>query len=61
MKVCNAYVQVTQRLISLHEQGTCRVALTKDKLTEHDIVLRIMRKENYLIALINKNCLDIHV
>lgn len=52
---------VTHRLISLHEQGTYRVALTKDKLTEHDIVLRIMRKENYLIALINKNCLDIHV
>ena len=52
---------VTQRLILLHEHGIYKVTLTKERLTEHDIVLRIMRKENYMIAMINKKCLDIHV
>lgn len=47
---------VVQRLIRLHEHGIHRVAI-KDKLTEHDVVLRIMRKENYMIGLVNKKLL----
>ena len=52
--------QIIERLIKLHDNGIYRVAI-KDKLTEHDIILRIMRKENYLISLINKNILDLRV
>ena len=33
----------------------------KDTLNAHDVVLRIMRKENYLIGLINENVLDLVV
>jgi autophagy-related protein 9 len=48
--------EVLQRLIRLHEHGIHRVAV-QDKLTEHDVVLRIMRKDNYMIGLINKKLL----
>ena len=48
--------EVLQRLILLHEHGIHRVAI-QDKLTEHDVVLRIMRKDNYMIGLINKKLL----
>lgn len=44
---------VIQRLITLHDHKVYRVAV-KDRLTAHDVVLRIMRKENYMIGLINK-------
>ena len=44
---------VVQRLIKLHEHKIYRVAV-KDRLSEHDVVSRVMRKENYMIALINK-------
>lgn len=47
--------EVVQRLIRLHEHKIHRVAV-KDRLTEHDVVCRIMRKENYMVALINKVC-----
>lgn len=45
--------EVVLRLIRLHEHKIHRVAI-KDRLTEHDVVCRIMRKENYMVALINK-------
>jgi autophagy-related protein 9 len=48
--------EVLQRLILLHEHGIHRVAI-QDRLTEHDVVLRIMRKDNYMIGLINKKLL----
>jgi autophagy-related protein 9 len=51
---------IVQRLIKLHDHGVHRVAV-KEKLTEHDVVLRIMRKDNYMIGLINKNILDLRV
>lgn len=54
------WFEVVQRLIDLHEQGVHRVAV-KETLSVHDVVLRIMRKENFLIALINKNHLDLCV
>lgn len=30
-------------------------------MTEHDIISRIMRKENYLIGMLNKGILALHV
>ena len=44
---------VVRRLITLHDSGVFRVTI-QDKLTEHDVVSRIMRKDNYMVALINK-------
>ena len=41
-------------------QSTTRLCLTRD-LNEHDVVSRIMRKENYLIGMLNKGCLALHV
>lgn len=34
-------------------QRTTRLCIVRD-LSEHDVVSRIMRKENYLIAMLNK-------
>jgi autophagy-related protein 9 len=45
--------EILQVLIRLHDSNIHRVAI-KERLTEHDIVSRIMRKENFMIALINK-------
>ena len=52
--------EIVERLIKLHHHHVVRVAI-KEKLDEHEIVLRIMRKENYMIALINKQVLKIKV
>jgi autophagy-related protein 9 len=51
---------VLQRFIRLHDQGIYRVAL-KDRITEYDVVARIMRKDNYLVALINQSLLNLKV
>lgn len=45
--------EVLERFIQLHQENSFRI-VTKTKLTEHDIVSRILRKENYLVAFINK-------
>lgn len=44
---------VLGRFIDLHHSGAFRIAV-QEQLTVQDIVLRIMRRENYLIALINQ-------
>ena len=49
---------VIDRFISVHDRNGLDIKL-KNKLTAHDIVLRIMRKENYLIGLISKSHLDL--
>ena len=54
------WYEVVDRLVLLHQHGTYRIA-KKDNLSVHDVALRIMRKENYLIGLINKNTLDLFV
>lgn len=41
-------------------QNTTRLCIVRD-LTEHDVVSRIMRKENYLIGMLNKGVLALHV
>jgi hypothetical protein len=52
------WYEVVERLIQLHDHGIHRVAI-KEKLSEYDVVLRIMRKDNYMIAFINKNLLNL--
>jgi autophagy-related protein 9 len=51
--------EVVQRFLALQNSGRYRVAIQKRDLTAHDIVSRIMRKENYLIALVNKGILQL--
>ena len=41
-------------------QGHTRLCAQRD-LSEHDVVLRIMRKDNYLIGMLNKGCLALNV
>eukprot|EP01039_Chlorochromonas_danica_P004357 gene4357-4778_t len=53
-----AWHKVLERFIERHEAGYFRISV-KDKITIHDIVFRIMRKENYLIALINQEQLHL--
>jgi hypothetical protein len=49
---------VLERIIDIRESNPS----TSDiRLTEHDVASRIMRKENYLIALFNKDLLDITI
>lgn len=51
---------VMRRLITLHDNGVYRVSI-QEKLTEYDIVARIMRKENYMVALVNKGVLNMRL
>ena len=44
----------------MQAQTHTRLCAQRD-LSEHDVVLRIMRKDNYLIGLLNKGCLALHV
>lgn len=45
---------------ALQAQKTARLCIVRD-LTEHDIVSRIMRKDNYLIGMLNRGVLALHV
>jgi autophagy-related protein 9 len=53
--------EIIARVLQQHNTNSYRIPNMKEFITEHDIVLRIMRKENYLIALINKQLLNIRV
>eukprot|EP00698_Gefionella_okellyi_P019166 TRINITY_DN5837_c0_g1_i1.p1 TRINITY_DN5837_c0_g1~~TRINITY_DN5837_c0_g1_i1.p1 ORF type:complete len:749 (+),score=178.22 TRINITY_DN5837_c0_g1_i1:72-2249(+) len=50
------WAEVVQRIESL--QDVERLSVTKDKLDAQDIVSRIMRKENYLIAMFNADIIN---
>lgn len=52
------WYEVVDRFILLHEHGAFRVT-SKKTLTAHDVALCIMRKDNYMIGLINKKTLDL--
>lgn len=54
------WFEVVDRFTFVHNNGDQQL-VEKNKITEHDVVLRIMRKENYLVGLINKNKLDLFV
>ncbi|CAM9271814.1 unnamed protein product [Choristocarpus tenellus] len=50
--------EVVRRFLALQNTGRYRVAIyTTGDVTAHDIASRIMRKENYLIAMLNKGIL----
>ena len=49
--------EICVKLIEL--QRTARLCIVKDQLTAHDIANRIMRKDNFLIALVNRDLLPL--
>lgn len=49
--------QVVTALVEL--QRTSRLCIVKDQLTAHDIANRVLRKENYMVAFVNKGLLPI--
>ena len=50
--------ELVNRLVSVQE--TTRLCIVRD-LSAHDIINRIMRKENFLIGMLNKHILALHV
>jgi len=58
--VCAVSVCLQACVCLLQVQNTTRLCIVRD-LTEHDVVSRIMRKENYLIGMLNKGVLALHV
>ncbi len=50
--------EVVARFLEKQRSGTYRVSINRD-ITAHDIACRIMRRENFLIALINRRVLDL--
>ncbi|KAK9845371.1 hypothetical protein WJX81_004761 [Elliptochloris bilobata] len=55
---CVSWPEVARRIVEA--QKTTRLCIVRD-LTEADVVARIMRKENYLIGLLNRGVLALHV
>mmetsp|Transcript_4303 Transcript_4303/g.12400 ORF Transcript_4303/g.12400 Transcript_4303/m.12400 type:complete len:983 (-) Transcript_4303:227-3175(-) len=53
-----SWPDVTRRIVEVQQHMKLCV---KRNLTEHDIVSRIMRKDNYLIGMLNKGVLALHV
>ena len=49
--------EVVVRLIEL--QKTARFCIVKDELTAHDIANRILRKENFMVAFVNRGLLPL--
>jgi len=49
--------EVVTRFEQLQRSGSYRVALKE--VTAHSIAMRIMRKDNYMVALVNKDMLDL--
>lgn len=50
--------KVLERIIAIRETNP---NVSDIRLTEHDVASRIMRKENYLIALFNKDMLNLSI
>jgi autophagy-related protein 9 len=48
---------VVQRVVEL--QRTARLCIVKDQLTAHDIANRILRKENFMVAFVNRGLLPL--
>ena len=48
-------------ILPLELQRTVRLCIVKDQLTAHDIANRILRKENFMIALVNHGLLPLQV
>ncbi|CAO3682831.1 unnamed protein product [Rhizopus stolonifer] len=52
---------VLERIIDIRETNANTSEQSSFRLTEHDVANRIMRKENYLIALLNKDMLNLTI
>lgn len=51
--------EVVQRIVEL--QRTSRLCIIKDQLTAHDIANRILRKDNFMVAMVNRGLLPLQV
>ena len=49
--------EIVSKLVEL--QQSTRFCIVKDQLTAHDVANRIMRKENFLVALVNRGLLPV--
>jgi len=54
-----AWDLVVQRVVEL--QATSRLCIVKDQLTAHDIANRILRKENFMVAFVNRGLLPLEL
>ena len=54
------WFEVVDRLLALHNHGSYRLT-PQTHLSVHDVVQRIMRRDNYLIGMINMQVLDLCV
>lgn len=52
---------VVAKLVELQESGEYRIAIADSELDALVIANRILRKENFLVALFNKGLIDLHV
>ena len=56
---------VVDRLVELQESGRLRVQITQGKFSAKSVAMRIMRKENYFVGMMNSELLpfrsDLHV
>jgi hypothetical protein len=59
--VSTSWQEILERIISIRESNPSVASTAPIKLDAHDIANRIMRKENYLIALFNKDILNITI
>jgi autophagy-related protein 9 len=55
------WAEVTQRLCQLQCNRQYVMQINKQELNAHDVACRIMRRDNYLIALFNRGVLDLSV
>jgi autophagy-related protein 9 len=56
-----SWQEILERIISIRESNPNMASTAPIKLDAHDIANRIMRKDNYLIALFNKDILNITI
>jgi hypothetical protein len=54
------WFEVVDRLLALHNHGSYRLT-SQTHLSVYDVVQRIMRRDNYLIGMINMQVLDLCV
>ncbi|KAI9495771.1 APG9-domain-containing protein [Zychaea mexicana] len=56
-----AWQTVLERITNIHESNPTTASTSPYRVDEHAVTSRIMRQENYLIALFNKRTLDITI
>lgn len=51
--------EVVARFLEKQRSGEYRVSISQQELTAHDVASRILRRENFLVALIDQKVLDL--